>query len=150
MKILTCEFHPALIINLLRMKLRFKYLLMILIGCSNLVFAQNPTKVTIKSAIRDTSDEVVPFATVMLLSPRDSTLVNFTTSDDKGTFSFNNVRNVPYLLKISHVSYLPHQEMIAVSPTAINDLGVVKVKPISMALMEVVVRAAKAPLRIQG
>jgi hypothetical protein len=126
------------------------YLFLILIGFTSGLSAQTPSKVTIKSAIRDTSNAEVPFATVMLLTPRDSTLVNFTTSDVKGVFAFNNVKNIPYLLKISHISYLPHQEMIAVSSTAINDLGIVRVKPISMALMEVVVRAAKAPLRIRG
>jgi hypothetical protein len=132
------------------MTLKFKYLILILIGCSNLLLAQNPSKVTIRSLIRDTSDAEVPFATVMLLTPKDSTLVNFTTSDGKGAFSFNNVRNVPYLLKISHISYLPHQELIAASANAINDLGIIRVKPLSNVLMEVVVKAAKAPLRIRG
>jgi hypothetical protein len=127
-----------------------RYLLMILIGCSNLLIAQNPTKVTIRSTILDTTNAEVPFATVMLLNPHDSTLVNFTTSDSKGAFTFSNVKNIPYLLKISHVSYLPHQELIQVSPTPLNDMGMVRVKPISKALMEVVVRAAKAPLRIRG
>ncbi|MBK7213933.1 MAG: outer membrane beta-barrel protein [Bacteroidales bacterium] len=125
-------------------------LILTLTFCSLFSIAQSPSKVTIKSAIKDTSNAEVPFATVMLLNPKDSTLVNFTTSDGNGLFSFNNVRNIPYLLKISHVSYLPHQLMITASPTPINDLGVVKVKPISMALMEVVVKAAKAPLRIRG
>jgi hypothetical protein len=112
--------------------------------------AQNPGKVTIKSIIRDSTNAEVPFATVMLLTPKDSTLVNFTTSDATGAFSFNNVRNIPYLLKISHISYLPHQQLIPVSTTPVNDLGVIRVKPISLALMEVVVRAAKAPLKIRG
>ncbi|MBK7028170.1 MAG: TonB-dependent receptor [Bacteroidales bacterium] len=132
------------------MKQLFWFLMILLMVCSGQLVAQSPTKVTIKSMIRDTSNAEVPFATVMLLTPKDSTLVNFTTSDGSGAFSFNNVRNVPYLLKISHISYLPHQQLIQTSSSAINDLGVVRVKPISLALMEVVVKAAKAPLRIRG
>ncbi len=126
------------------------YLTLILLFSSGLLLAQNPSRVTIKSSIRDTSDAEVPFATVMLLNPKDSTLVNFTTSDDKGAFAFNNVKNIPFLLKISHMGYLPHQQMLLASATAINELKVVTMKPISTTLMEVVVRAFKAPLRIRG
>jgi hypothetical protein len=132
------------------MKHVFLFLAILFYAFAHTVQAQSPAKVTIKSTIRDTSNAEVPFATVMLLAPKDSTLVNFTTSDGSGSFTFNNVRNVPYLLKVSHVSYLPHQELIEPSSNPINDLGVVRVKPISMALMEVVVKAAKAPLRIRG
>jgi len=132
------------------MKKSFAVLYLLLISLIPLAMAQGPSRVTIKSMIRDTSNAEVPFATVMLLTPKDSTLVNFTTSDATGTFTFNNVKNIPYLLKVSHVSYLPHQEMIPVSETAVHDLGVVRVKPLSRALMEVVVKAAKAPLRIRG
>jgi len=127
-----------------------KSLALLLVCISLIMQAQNPGKVTIKSIIRDSTNAEVPFATVMLLTPKDSTLVNFTTSDATGAFSFNNVRNIPYLLKISHISYLPHQQLIPVSATPVNDLGITRVKPISLALMEVVVRAAKAPLKIRG
>ena len=59
----------------------------ILVAGLSVSFAQAPSKVTIRSAIRDTADAEVPFATVMLLTPKDSTLVNFTTSDGKGYFA---------------------------------------------------------------
>ncbi len=126
------------------------YLMLILLCSSGFILAQNPSKVTIKSSIHDTTNAEVPFATVMLLNPKDSTLVNYTLSDINGAFAFNNVKNIPYLLKVSHMSYLPHQQMVQVSATPVNNIGVVRVKPLSVTLMEVVVRAAKAPLRIRG
>lgn len=112
--------------------------------------AQSPNRVTIKGTIRDTSGADIPFATVMLLSPKDTTLVNFSRSDDKGNFAFKNIKNVPYLFKISYIGYIPHQQHLDVSATEINDLGLVGIKPINQQLMEVVVKAAKAPLRIRG
>ncbi|NVO19454.1 MAG: TonB-dependent receptor [Bacteroidetes bacterium] len=132
------------------MTIRFKYLLVILFAIPNILFAQNPAKVTIRCTLRDTANAEVPFATVMLLTPKDSTLINFTTSDGKGNFSFNNIRNGTYLLKVTHIGFLPLQKMIVPSSIAVNDLGVLTIKPISNVLMEVVVRAAKAPLRIRG
>ena len=69
--------------------------------------AQNPSRVTIRGVVKDTTDEKIAFSTVMLLQPKDSTLINFTRSDENGAFSFKNVKNTPYILKISYVGYLP-------------------------------------------
>ncbi len=124
--------------------------LLLLLSFPLLLTAQNPSKVTIKGVVRDSTNAEAGYATVMLLNTKDSTLVNFTTTNDKGVFSFSAVRNMPYLLKISHISYIPHQEMLQPSATEVNDLGVIIMKPISQALMEVVIKAAKAPLRIRG
>ncbi|MEO6758639.1 MAG: TonB-dependent receptor, partial [Saprospiraceae bacterium] len=122
---------------------------LLLLACQ-LLSAQNPGKTTIKGVVSDTLDSEMAFATVMLLNPKDTTLVNFTRSDEKGAFSFKNVRNVDYLLKISYIGYLPYQQHLNPSPEETSDLGSVRIKPISTELMEVVIRTAKAPLRIHG
>ncbi len=117
---------------------------------THVVFSQNPSKVTIQGIIADTLGEDLPFATVMLLNPKDSALINFTRSDDKAAFSFKNIKNTEYLLKISYVGYLPYQQYLAPSVSELNDLGLVKIKPITQELLEVVIRTAKAPLSIRG
>ncbi len=114
------------------------------------VFSQNPSKVTIQGVIADTLGEDLPFATVMLLNPKDSALINFTRSDDKAAFSFKNIKNTAYLLKISYVGYLPYQQHLDPSVSELNDLGAIKIKPITQELLEVVIRTAKAPLSIRG
>ena len=124
--------------------MRIKFLLpfIMLLVFSNFVQAQKPSRVTIKGSLQDTVHEAVPFATVMLLSPADSSLVNFTTSNDKGEFTFNNVKNNKYLFKVSHMSFLPLQKLIEPSATELNDLLAIPMKPISQLLLEVVIRAA--------
>lgn len=124
-------------------------LLSFLLLCT-LISAQNPNRVTIKGILIDTSSGELPFATLMLLNPKDSSLLNFTRSDDKGAFEFKNVKNQPYLLKISYVGYLPHQQYLEPSPTPEHQLGKVAVKPITKELLEVVIKTAKAPLSIKG
>lgn len=114
------------------------------------MFAQHPNKTTIKGLVRDTSGSEIAFPTVMLLNPKDSTLVNFTRADGVGVFEFKNVRNTPYLLKVSYLGYLPLQKHIAPSATDVNDLGTVAIKPITTELMEVVIKTAKATLSIRG
>jgi len=112
--------------------------------------AQNPSRVTIKGTVIDTSGDETPLPTVMLLNPLDSTLINFTRGDNNGAFTFKNVKNVPYLLKVSYVGYLPLQQHLQASPTELNDVGIIKIKPITTELLEVVVKAAKATLSIRG
>ena len=114
------------------------------------IHAQNPSKVTIKGNVQDTLGVEQPFATVMLLNPKDSALLNFTRGDDKGHFEFKNVKNTTYLLKMSFVGFIPFQQNITPSSLEINDLGTLKMKPITKELMEVVIRTAKAPLSIRG
>jgi len=113
-------------------------------------FAQSPSKVTIKGIVADTSGEATAFATVMLLNPLDSTLVNFTRSDNDGSFSFRNVKNNPYLLKVSYVGHFPLQQYLPPSETNENNVGTLQIKPITAELLEVVVRAAKSTLSIRG
>jgi hypothetical protein len=48
------------------------------------------------------------------------------------------------------MSYLPTQRLLQPSATVINTVPVMVMKPISTMLMEVVIRAAKAPLRMRG
>lgn len=113
-------------------------------------FAQNPSKVTIQGTIQDTLGAELPFATVMLLNPKDSALLNFSQTNDKGVFTFKNVKNVAYLLKISYVGYLPYQQYLDPSVSEVHDLKAVKIKPITKELLEVVIKTAKAPLSIRG
>lgn len=121
--------------------------LFLLFGTLN---AQNPSYVTIKAVVVDTANATVPFASVLLLNPQDSTLLKFMTTDAKGEFAFKNVKNIPYLLKISYISYFPLLKYLPESSEAVTDLGQIKIKPITQELMEVVVRTAKAPLHIRG
>ncbi|HAD11848.1 MAG TPA: TonB-dependent receptor, partial [Saprospirales bacterium] len=130
--------------------LRQIILLVLLFGFLNDVTAQNPSRVTIKGVVMDTTGELTSFATVMLLNPKDSTLINFTRSSEKGEFEFKNVKNTSYLLKVSFVGHLPLQIFLPASATEINDVGKLEIKPITSELLEVVVKAAKATLSIRG
>jgi outer membrane receptor protein involved in Fe transport len=153
---LFCHCHEEVLKNNLskllnhsKMK-KLHSLLAMLFFSTTFLFAQNPSKVTLKGMVQDTSGVDQPFATVMLLNPKDSALINFTRGDDKGYFEFKNVKNMDYVLKISFVGYIPYQLSITPSANPINDLGGLRMKPITKELMEVVIRTAKAPLSIRG
>ncbi len=108
------------------------------------------TKLGIQGKLVDSSGRALPQATVMLLQPKDSSLVNYGRSNEQGKFEFKNVKRQVYILKISYVSYLPLQIDVKPSDEPSIDLGNITLKPISKELFEVVVRTAKAPLSIRG
>lgn len=94
--------------------MKFKFILPILLFAllNSYAQAQTPSRITIKGVLQDTLHETIPFVTVMLLNPADSSLINFTTTNANGEFAFNNVKNNPYLFKVSHISFLPLQKLI--------------------------------------
>ncbi len=136
------------IFPLLSMKKLFLFALLLIFLQS--LTAQNLNRINIKGQVIDTSGEEIAMPTVMLLNPKDSALLNFTRGDVKGMFEFKNVKNVPYILKVSYVSYLPVQQYLPASKTETNAVGLVKIKPITSELMEVVIKAARATLSIRG
>jgi hypothetical protein len=105
---------------------------------------------TLQGRAVDTAAAPLASSTVMLLSPKDSSLVNFTRADEKGAFIFKNLKAGNYVLKISFVGFIPYNQIVKSGGEALIDLGSLKLKPITRELMEVVVRTAKAPLTIKG
>jgi len=124
--------------------------ILLFLGFSISVHAQQISHINISAVVKDTLGETIPAATVMLLTERDSTLINYTTTDSDGRFSFKNIKNSGYLLKISHISFMPLQKHIPISTVEDINLGLITMEPIAEVLMEVVIKSAKAPLFIHG
>lgn len=109
-------------------------------------------KFSIKGQVTDTLSSVLPSSTVMLLNPKDSSLVNFGVSDLKGFFEIKNVSKGEYLLKITFVGYSNYTKRIAIPADAtvlIIDLGRIKMSPLTRQLDEVVVKGEKNPVTVK-
>lgn len=105
---------------------------------------------SITGQLKDSTNEAISAATVMLLNLKDSTLANFTASDMKGNFSFKNIKKTGYILKITHFTYMPQEIFIEPAEEKEMKLETIVLKPIANFLMEVVIREAKAPIFIKG
>ena len=129
------------------------FLLAVLCLFAAAAYAQNPaapSRFTLQGRAVDTTAAPLASSTVMLLSTKDSSLVNFTRANEGGAFVFKNVKAGNYILKISFVGYLPYNQLVKPTGEATIDLGALKLKPITKELFEVVVKTAKAPLTIKG
>ncbi|GHB82447.1 outer membrane beta-barrel family protein [Persicitalea jodogahamensis] len=114
------------------------------------VQAQNSGRITIKGTVVDTAGVALPGATVMLLAPKDSALVNYNRSDEEGQLEFKNIKRGSYILKISYVGYIPEDIPIEPKENEVVDVGSVKLKILNQDLFEVVIKTARAPLSIRG
>lgn len=66
-------------------------------------------------SVLDTEKSPIVFANVLLLKTSDSTIVNGTSTDDKGVFVFNSIAKGKYLLKASYIENVSELKMIAIS-----------------------------------
>lgn len=118
----------------------------ILIITAHFTFAQ---KITIRGQVTDSAGVALPSATIMLLSPKDSSLTNFGVTNEQGLFELKNIAGADYLLKITFVGYKTFSSDI--HPPAngtVVDIGQVKMDVAKTTLDEVVV-ADKIPVVVK-
>jgi hypothetical protein len=127
--------------------------ILLLLFCSLIALvthAQSQGRFAMKGIVTDTSGNGLPEATVMLLLPKDSSLVNFGRTAKDGSFEFKNLKRIAYLLKVSYVGYLPYQQHVNPNDGEVTNLGKLGMKFLNQDLYEVVIKTARAPLSIRG
>ena len=124
-----------------------KIILFSLILSAHLGFAQ---KLTIKGQLLDSASSPLPSATVIILQSKDSSLVNFGTSDSKGFFEIRNVVRGEYFVKVSFLGFAPYMKRIIPGEgmTEVN-LGQIRLLNKSTMLNEVVIREDKPPVVVK-
>ena len=122
-------------------------LLLIFIFISSIAAAQ---KFVIKGQLVDTLNNTLPSATVLLLNPLDSTLVNFAVSDGQGIFAIRNVSKGEHLFKVTFIGFRPYTKKIATSENAGEiDLGKIQLEPMSSELEAIEIAADRAPVTVK-
>lgn len=107
-------------------------------------------KITVKGKLTDSNNAPLPLATILFLNPKDSTLVNFGSSNKEGLFEVKNLNRAPYLFKVTYVGHAPLMLSISPKPDEIMiDLGVQKLQASSTMLSEVEIKADRAPVTIK-
>jgi hypothetical protein len=108
-------------------------------------------KISIKGQVLDGDDNPLPSATVILLNPADSSLVNFGASKADGSFELKNVNRGEYMLRVTFVGHKTFSYRVSpAADQAVVDIGIAKMEEAKTELDEVVVQAEKAPVVIKG
>ncbi|MGZ5246196.1 MAG: TonB-dependent receptor domain-containing protein [Flavitalea sp.] len=86
---------------------------------------------------------ILTAATVSLLHQKDSSLVKMTVSDKSGKFSFDGIKDGPYLVSVSAIGYEPtYSKGFETNGTAV-DLAVINLQQVSSEMKAVTVIAKK-------
>lgn len=98
----------------------------------------------------DTLNDPLVAATVLLLEKSDSTMIDFARTDLDGSFVFKKVPPGEHVVKVTYLGYIPMAVDASSTDGSDVDLGRLELTEIATELMEVVIRAAKAPMKIRG
>ncbi len=89
-------------------------------------------------------------ATIMLLNAKDSSLVNFASTDVGGGFEIKNVNQGSYFLKITFIGLKTYMKTFKTSPdNPVLDAGRIKLLPVSTELEAVTITAEKAQVVVK-
>lgn len=113
--------------------------------CLTSVFAQK-----ISGKLIDASGAGQAYATVTLLSAKDSALVKGAVSDEKGAFEMAGIRSGRYLVRTQLVGFQSAQSDPFDFATADVALAVIVLKPVSKELQEVSVVAQKPLIEVRA
>lgn len=104
----------------------------------------------LSGVVLDSAGVALSSATVMLLKKTDSTLVEFTLSENDGRFRFEKISLGDYLLNITYLGYKSFYRPLAFSATVPNiALGNLILESQSTLLNEVVVEGERNPMSIK-
>jgi len=121
--------------------------ILLFISLTNCAFAQ---KVNIIGHLIDSLSRPIPSATIMLLNAKDSSLVNFASSDVGGGFELKNINQGSYFLKITFIGLKTCTKRVKTSSDSlILDVGRIKLLPISTELESVTIMAEKAQVTVK-
>lgn len=117
--------------------------------CLLLSLSAAAQKMNIRGQVADSLGTPLPGATVILLNPVDSTLVNFGVTNSKGDFSINGLPRLRYLLKVTFVGQRTFSTSVE-PPAEGNDvsLGKITMREAKTQLDEVLVEDV-IPVRVR-
>ena len=122
-----------------------KYIYILILTVFQQVFAQEVPEIS--GTVQTPLKEIIEYASVAILHPKDSTMINFTTTDEKGEFSILETSRDTLLLQIHYVGFHSYFQDIIIGKKAIN-LDTIILKEDVGELDEVVISAV-VPIQIK-
>jgi len=105
---------------------------------------------SIRGKVINTGNESLPGATVLLLQPSDSTMVDFALTNNNGIFEIPEVKRNNYLLRISFVGFDSHFQAITPPEGRLLDLGTIVMTNEGITLSVVSITGERIPITVRG
>ena len=104
----------------------------------------------ISGVVTDTLNDPLIYATVLLLEKSDSTMIEFARTELDGSFKFKDVKPGQHIVKTTYIGYIPNTIDASSTDGSNVQLGQIKMSELAEELMTVVIKAAKAPIKMRG
>ncbi|MBL7826558.1 MAG: outer membrane beta-barrel protein [Saprospiraceae bacterium] len=116
-----------------------------------LPFLLSAQKFTLRGTLGDTSTQPIIGATVMLLAPKDSSLLSFTRTNVEGVWDFKNLSSGEYLLRATYFGYKNFQQKVTLGGAEpVVDLGKINMEVRSNLLNEVEIKGEANPVTFRN
>lgn len=123
--------------------------LQLILLCLCFIGKINAQKINVTGEVKDTLNEPLIGATVMLLNAKDSVLAKFGITNGKGEFKLDRISPDDYILQITYLGYANLSQPVSIA----NDhkaLGAFQLQPESALLEQVEVKADFVPIRMKN
>jgi hypothetical protein len=125
-----------------------RLLFFLILGFGSLL--ANAQTFTIKGKVADPENQGLPSATVLLLNPADSSMVNFASTNLSGGFEIRNVNRAEYLLRVTYIGYATLFELVSPPEGNVLELGELTLQNERVLLREVSISEERIPMRIKN
>jgi hypothetical protein len=114
-------------------------------------FSARSQELVIKGTVIDTINQVALHkAVVSLLRSKDSVLIRYVRTNEKGEFILEGIRPSTYFLLISYPNYADYIDRVDVEPGKVNELGKIPLITKAQLLEEVIVKQKISAIRMRG
>lgn len=129
------------IINRTDIMMRIKYLLTLVLSFLIFSISNAQTDVTVSGIVKGKNSNIIlPFASVVLKTEKDSALESTTVTSEEGRFSFSKIKSGNYYLEVSYSGYITKKQDLFVGHlTEYLDVKAIELEQTATLLQEVVV-----------
>lgn len=105
----------------------------------SLTLSLNAQQSALKGSVADEQGNPLPYATVVLLLPTDSTLANYGITDNSGTFEIRNIPAASYILQASYLGYQTLHQNLSLPLSKGNSVGtlILKARPVNLGAVDI-------------
>jgi hypothetical protein len=125
-------------------KLKLLFIIVVVLASTIPCVAQN----SINGRVVDEEGKSLPYATVVLMTPADSTVQYYDIVDEEGKYKIYNIKNGRYLMQFSFVGKIAIYEEVTVPLESGEDFGEKVLKEDTITTGEVMVLADRVPIQV--
>lgn len=103
---------------------------------------------SVHGIIKDTFGQPLVSASILIMD-KDSLLLSFASTDQQGVFEVIELSETNILVKVTYLGYIPKTIPVTLSKSKTN-IGIIVLQEMANELMQVVIKEAKAPIKLRG